>query len=84
MGYYHIEMSAETKDFFTIVTQWGNYEYQRLPMGLCIIPDISQENISEIFGSLDTVRVYINELLHVKKISWTEHLTVPNRCPPAY
>ena len=32
--------------------------------------------MSELFVGLDTVRVYINELLHVKKGSWTEHLTV--------
>ena len=32
--------------------------------------------MSEIFVGLDTVRVYINELLHVTKCSWTEHLTI--------
>ena len=32
--------------------------------------------MSEIFVGLDTVRVYINELLHVTKGSWTDHLTV--------
>ena len=34
MGYYHIELSAKSKELCTIVTQWGKYEYQRLPMGL--------------------------------------------------
>ena len=33
MGYYHIELSANSKELSTIVTQWGKYEYQRLPMG---------------------------------------------------
>ena len=28
MGYYHLELSAKSKELFTIVTQWGNYEYQ--------------------------------------------------------
>ena len=32
--------------------------------------------MSEIFVSLDTVRVYTDELLHVTKGSWTEHLTL--------
>ena len=45
-------------------------------MGLCNSPDIFQENISELFVGLDTVRVYIDEILHVTKGSWTEHLTV--------
>ena len=44
-------------------------------MGMCNSPDIFQENMSELFIGLDTVRVYINDLLHVTKGSWTEHLT---------
>ena len=34
MGYYHIEVSAKSKELCTIITQWGKYKYQRLPMGL--------------------------------------------------
>ena len=45
-------------------------------MGLCNSPEIFQEKMSELFISLDTVRVYIDDLLHVTKGSWTEHLTV--------
>ena len=59
----------------TIVTKWGKYEYQQLLMGLCNSPDIFQENMSELFVGLDTVRVYINDLFHVTKFSWTEHPT---------
>ena len=63
MGYYHIKLSAKSKELCTIVTQWGKYEYQRLPMGLCNSPDIFQEKMSELFVGLDTVRVYIDKLL---------------------
>ena len=45
-------------------------------MGLCNSPDIFQEKMSEILVGLDTVRVYIDDLLHVTRVSWTEHLTV--------
>ena len=76
MGYYHIELSAKSKELCTIVTQWGKYEYQRLPMGLCNIPDIFQEKMPELFIGLDTVRVYTDDLLHVTKCSWTEHLSI--------
>ena len=34
MGYYHIELSAKSKELGTIFTQWGKYEYQQLPMGM--------------------------------------------------
>ena len=45
-------------------------------MGMCNSPDIFQEKMSELFIGLDTVRVYINDLLHVTKGSWTEHLSI--------
>ena len=44
-------------------------------MGLCNSPDIFQEKMSELLFGLDTVRAYINDLLHVTKGSWTEHIT---------
>ena len=76
MGYYQIELSTKSKELCTIVTQWGKYEYQRLPMGLCNSPNIFQEKMSELFIGLDTVRVYIDDLLHVTKGSWKEHLSI--------
>ena len=45
-------------------------------MGLCNSPDIFQENMYELFIGLDTVRVYIDDLSHVTKGSWTEHLYI--------
>ena len=45
-------------------------------MGLCNSPDIFQENISELLVGLDTVRVYIDDLLHVTKGSCIEHLSI--------
>ena len=45
-------------------------------MGLCNSPDNFQEKMSEHFVGLDTVRVYIYDLFHVTKFSWTEHLSI--------
>ena len=45
-------------------------------MGLCKSPDIFQEKMSELFVGLDTLHVYIDDLLHVTKGSWTEHLSI--------
>ena len=70
MRYYHIELSDKSKELCTIVTKWGKYEYQKLPMGLCNSPDIFQENISVLFVGLETVSAYIDDLLNVTKGSW--------------
>ena len=40
MGYYHIELTSLSKSLCTIVTPWGKYKYQCLPMGLCNSPNI--------------------------------------------
>jgi transposase InsO family protein len=74
MGYYHIELSDSAKELCTITTQWGKYEYQRLPMGLCNSPDIFQEKMNDLLDGLDTVRVYIDDILHVTKGTWQDHL----------
>ena len=45
MGYYHIELSPDSKKLCTIVLPFGKFEYQRLPMGLSNSPDIFQEQL---------------------------------------
>ena len=45
-------------------------------MGLCSSLDIFQEKMSELFIGLDRVHFYIDDLLHVTKVSWTEHISI--------
>ena len=74
MGYYHIELSPNSKRLCTIVLPWGKYEYQRLPMGLCNSPDIFQEKMSILMGDLEYIRTYIDDLLCITKGTWEDHL----------
>jgi hypothetical protein len=74
MGYYHIELSPNSKRLCTIVLPWGKYEYQKLPMGLCNSPDIFQEKMSTLLGDLEFVRAYIDDLLVTTMSTWEDHL----------
>jgi hypothetical protein len=74
MGYYHIELTPNSKSLCTIVLPWGKYEYQRLPMGLCNSPDIFQEKMSMLMQDLEFVRAYIDDLLILSKGNWQDHL----------
>ena len=75
MGYYHIELSPDSRKLCTIVLPWGKYEYQRLPMGLCNSPDIFQEKMSQLVQDLEYVRAYIDDLLIITKGDWYDHLS---------
>ena len=55
MGYYHIELDPQSKEYCTLVLPWGKYEYQRIPMGLCNSPDIFQEKMPWLMARLEFV-----------------------------
>ena len=74
MGYYHIELSPNSKRLCTIVLPWGKYEYQKLPMGLSNSPDIFQEKMSTLMSGLDYVHTYIDDLLITTMSTWEDHL----------
>jgi len=74
MGYYHIELNPISRKLCTIVLLWGKYEYQRLPMGLCNSPDISQEKMGELMANLEFVRAYIDDLIILTKDTCENHL----------
>jgi hypothetical protein len=74
MGYYHIILSPFARKICTIVTPFGKYEYQRLPMGLCNSPDIFQERMSDLMTGLEFVRAYIDDILVTTTSDWDDHL----------
>ena len=74
MGYYHLELSARSKQMCTIVFPFGKYEYQRIPMGLCNSPDIFQEKMSELMEGIESALTYLDDLLCITKGSFEDHL----------
>ena len=74
MGYYNITVSDESKKLLTITTPWGKYEYNRLPMGVSIAPDVFQDRICQLFEDIESVRAYIDDLLVVSHGSFEEHI----------
>ena len=52
MGYYDISLTDAAKKVCTINAPFGNYEYNHIPMGVCIAPDIFQEQMSALMDDL--------------------------------
>ena len=62
-GYYHIPLDKATQQLCTTILPWGKYSYERLPMGIATSPDIFQKAMNDIFGDLDYVLVYLDDIL---------------------
>ena len=76
MGYYHLRLDPAAQDACTIVTEFGKFAYQRLPMGVACAPDIFQSKINELLGKIKEVRSYMDDILMITKGSFQEHLEV--------
>ena len=60
MHYYTFELDKASKDPCTICNPFGNYRYNRLPMGVSPSPDVAQEIMEDLFRALGETDVYIN------------------------
>ena len=52
MDYYNISLTDVAKKVCTIITPFGKYKQNCLPMGVCIVPDIFQEQMSALMDKL--------------------------------
>ncbi len=73
MQYYRFALDEESKDLTRIVTPFGKYSYNVLPMGLKCLPDFAQETMENIFRNIDDAEVYIDDISAVSP-NWEHHL----------
>lgn len=65
-GFHHINLDEESRKYTAFVTSSGQYEYTKVPFGLCNGPAVFTRFISQVLKPLlkdKTVQVYIDDIL---------------------
>ena len=74
LGYYHIRLSENTSNLYTIILLWGKYCYKRLPMGVANLPDIFQQEMNDLVHGFEFIRAYIDDIITLTKGNCTDYV----------
>ena len=72
-GYWEIPMSKESKPKTAFVTPDGHYQFRVMPFGLVIAGAVFTRMMRILFGNVNNVVCYIDDILIHNK-TWKEHL----------
>jgi hypothetical protein len=75
MQYYTFKLSDEAKDLCVIITPFGKFCYERVPMCIKQSPDFAQEVMEDIFYNMADVKIYIDDI-GIWAQSWEHHQKV--------
>lgn len=62
-AYYHLELSKESRDLTTFLTESGMYRFTRLMFGVNCAPEIFQREMCRILEGEENIIVYIDDVL---------------------
>ena len=60
-----------------IVTGFGKFRYNHLPMGMCASVDIFQDKVDRLLGGIKGVKTYIDPILVLSKDCFRKHIEQP-------
>ena len=73
MVYYNISLSPASQYMTTIVTEFGKFKYNCLPMVICASGDIFQAKVDNLLGDIKGVNIYINDIIFLNKEIFYKH-----------
>ena len=75
MIFYSFKLDETNKELCTIIIPLDKYQYNQLPMGVKVCPDIAQSLIMKMLDGLD-IKGYINDLGIWTKTLSDKHLSL--------
>ena len=72
-AYLQVPLDEESRQFVTVNTEKGLYQYTRLPFGVSSAPSIFQRTMERLLHGIPNVLVYIDDVL-IKGVTREEHL----------
>ena len=74
MGFYGMKLSERPKQLYTIILAWEKWQYQSIPMSLASAPNIFQTRMGQLFQDMESVIVYMNDLLIIGTEGYEKHI----------
>lgn len=62
-GFYQVELTEESSNLYSFSTPFGTYKFLRLPFGITVAPEVFQRMNENIFGDIEGVFIYIDDIL---------------------
>ena len=62
-AFWQVKLSDNSRDYTTFNTPFGRYAYDRMPYGVCSVPEVFHKVMEQMFENIDGVMVYMDDLL---------------------
>ncbi len=73
MQYYTFELDEPSQELCVIVTPFGKYIYECLPMGLKCTPDFAQQVMEKILHDVKDTSIYLDNI-DALSFTWEHHV----------
>ncbi len=62
-GFWQVGVDSESAKLLTFATPWGRYQYNRLPFGISVAPEIFHKAVVDALQGIPGVEVFVDDIL---------------------